>query len=220
LARTKNQPTILIMADDAAFAPSVISHWQKRRTLPDFVCMGAELASGDASSVYDVAIVGPLQLAHLEALVTRLERAGRPLIYVPRESAPAARMRAKHPGVVCLPQAGEWQEAVVALAMEMLRRVRAVEAAGQAEQTASDKDHHASLGRYMLESRHGINNALTSLLGNAELALLNGAITPELRDHIETIHAMALRINETLKRFSSLEQELRFLQRHAQAHHA
>jgi signal transduction histidine kinase len=63
----------------------------------------------------------------------------------------------------------------------------------------------------MLDMRHSLNNALTSVLGNSELLLLEpGTLSSDVRDQIDTIHTMALRMHEILQRFSSLEAEMNF----------
>ena len=47
-------------------------------------------------------------------------------------------------------------------------------------------ERQATLGRYVLEMRHNLNNALTSLLGNSELLLLEpGALSAEARPQVE-----------------------------------
>jgi len=57
--------------------------------------------------------------------------------------------------------------------------------------------------------RHTFNNALTSVLGNSELLLLEpGALSAEARPQVETIRQMAVRIHEILQRFTSIEKEL------------
>jgi signal transduction histidine kinase len=62
----------------------------------------------------------------------------------------------------------------------------------------------------MLEMRPSVNNALTSVLGNADLLLLEpGQASGESREQIQTIHTMALRLNEIMQRFSSLATEMR-----------
>ena len=44
------------------------------------------------------------------------------------------------------------------------------------------RKREAALGRYMLEVRHAFNNALTSVLGNSELLLLeSGALSAQAR---------------------------------------
>jgi signal transduction histidine kinase len=62
----------------------------------------------------------------------------------------------------------------------------------------------------MLEMKHSINNALTSILGNAELLLLEpGQLTAQSLQQIKTVQHMSLRLNEIMQRFSSLASEIR-----------
>jgi signal transduction histidine kinase len=78
--------------------------------------------------------------------------------------------------------------------------------AGQANKLL---EREATLGRYMLEMRHTLNNALTSVLGNSELLLLEpGCLSAVARSQIETVRNMAVRMHEILQRFSSIENEL------------
>jgi len=99
---------------------------------------------------------------------------------------------------------------VLLLAGESLRRTEALKLARQAERHASQYANQATLGRYMYDMKHNMNNALTSLLGNAELLLLEpGGLSAQSLAQIKTIHTMALRINEVMQRFSSLASELR-----------
>jgi hypothetical protein len=52
-------------------------------------------------------------------------------------------------------------------------------------------------------------NALTSLLGNADLILLSEEPLPDqCRENVRTIHTMALRLNEIVQRLSSIENEM------------
>ena len=70
----------------------------------------------------------------------------------------------------------------------------------------------------MLEMRPNVNNALTSVMGNADLLLLEpGQTSAESREQIQTIHTMALRLNEIMQRFSSLAAELRAGEKESQA---
>ena len=65
------------------------------------------------------------------------------------------------------------------------------------------------LGRFVLDMRHNVNNALTTVLGNSDLLLLEpGSLSAPARAQIDTIRNMALRIHEVLQRFSSLEKEM------------
>jgi signal transduction histidine kinase len=107
-----------------------------------------------------------------------------------------------------------WLDSAILLANEMLRRGEAQERARIAEHTAANLQRHATLGRYMLEMRHNLNNALTSVLGHSELLLLEtGAFSTEIRDQIEVIRTMALRMHEVLQRLSSLDAEMQFAEK-------
>jgi signal transduction histidine kinase len=78
-----------------------------------------------------------------------------------------------------------------------------------AERLAAENRQFAILGRYMVEMRHGFNNAMTSLLGNAELLLQDpGALPARVLEQLQTIRAMAARMNQMMQRFSALEAEM------------
>jgi signal transduction histidine kinase len=104
------------------------------------------------------------------------------------------------------------------VAGESLRRAEARRLAKQAEGRAAKNESHATLGRYMMDMKHSVNNALTSMLGNAELLLLEpGQLSSQSLAQIKTIHSMALRINEIMQRFSSLASEMREAENASQA---
>ncbi len=70
----------------------------------------------------------------------------------------------------------------------------------------------------MLEMRPNINNALTSVLGNADLLMAEPEpVMNETRNQIRTMHSMALRLNEIMQRFSSLASEMRLDENDSQA---
>ena len=73
---------------------------------------------------------------------------------------------------------------------------------------APPREAEATLGRYMAEMRHTTNNALTSILGNAELMLLEPGLPAKVLAQADTIRNMALRLHEVFQRFSSIEKEL------------
>ena len=60
----------------------------------------------------------------------------------------------------------------------------------------------------MVEMRNNVNNAITSVLGNAELLLLEPGLPAPVQAQADTIRNMALRLNEVFQRFSSIEKEL------------
>jgi signal transduction histidine kinase len=77
----------------------------------------------------------------------------------------------------------------------------------------TEVEHQALLGRYMLEMRHSLNNALTSILGNAELILQDpNSLSTNLKLQVETIRNMGMRMNEIMQRFSSLQKEMQLVE--------
>jgi signal transduction histidine kinase len=102
-----------------------------------------------------------------------------------------------------------WLDVLVPAAGQAVLRAVAEARARAAELACSTLEQQAMLGRYMLEMRHGLNNALTSLLGNSDLLLIEpGSLSAQARAQIETIRNMTLRIHEVMQRFSSLEKEM------------
>jgi signal transduction histidine kinase len=66
--------------------------------------------------------------------------------------------------------------------------------------------------------KHNVNNALTSILGNAELLLLEpGQLSAQSLHQVKTVHSMTLRIHEIMQRFSSLASEMREAENASQA---
>ena len=103
----------------------------------------------------------------------------------------------------------EWLDTLVPAAAEAVVPLARRSRARAAETACATLDRQAMLGRYMLEMRHGMNNALTSLLGNSDLLLIEpGSLSAQTRAQIETIRNMTLRIHEVMQRFSSLEKEM------------
>jgi len=118
-------------------------------------------------------------------------------------------VRERWPRTSVLRRHENWLDLLVVAACEAVHRSRAEARARAAELACASLDRQATLGRYMLEMRHGLNNALTSVLGNSDLLLLEpGSLSAPARAQIETIRNMALRIHEVLQRFSSLEKEM------------
>jgi hypothetical protein len=59
----------------------------------------------------------------------------------------------------------------------------------------------------MVEMRTNINNALTTVLGNAELLEQEPGLPISVQLHAHAIRSMAMRLHEIFCRFSSLEKE-------------
>ena len=212
-----NQETVLIIADDAEFPRVVMTRWQAERTVPAFTLLTGELWNGAKASGFNLAVVGPLFKNRTATVLDKLESAGAPAVFVSTDSKAIRTVRANYPRVLALQQHDGWLDAVVLVSTEILRRVEATARAQRAEHAAGARELDATLGRYMLEMRHSFNNALTSVLGNSELLLLEpGSLSAQARDQVDTIHTMALRLREVMQRFSSLENEMRFSEKESQ----
>lgn len=208
------QDTVLIIADDAEFARSVMARWQSERKVPAFTLMSSELWKGANAAAYDLALVGSVRNGRLPMILDTLTAAPPPAICIPADAQAAAALRSQYPKLLVMQQHDGWLDALILLCTEALRHAEAAARARRAEEDAARSRREATLGRYMLEQRHSFNNALTSVLGNAELLLLEpGALSAEVREQVDTIHSMALRMHEIMQRFSSLDSEMAFAEK-------
>jgi signal transduction histidine kinase len=211
-----NEQTVLIITDDAQFSRDIVGRWQMERAVPTFTLMSSDVWNVSHSAPCDLAIVGGM-CEHLSIVLRELESLGIPTICVAEEFG-LHLLRSEFARVLAIRQHDAWLDSVVVLSGEVLRRVEATVRAKRAEAALHASTSHAALGKYMLDARHGFNNALTSVLGNAELLLLEPAALPErMHEQIDTIHNMALRLHEMMQRFSSLESEMYFSERESQS---
>ncbi|HEV3510971.1 MAG TPA: hypothetical protein VGS05_04650 [Candidatus Sulfotelmatobacter sp.] len=202
-------PTVLIISDDADFSRRITARWQMERNVPTFTLLSGELWPRFAVDLFDVAIVGPLRRVLLSIVLEPLHSTSQPIFCVCHDPETAQLVRERWPRVAIVRPSEHWLETLVIAAGEAVHRSRAESRARAAELACSTLERQATLGRYMLEMRHSLNNALTSVLGNSDLLLLEpGSLSAQTRAQIETIRNMSLRIHEILQRFSSLEKEM------------
>ncbi|MGH9744975.1 MAG: hypothetical protein ACRD59_02545 [Candidatus Acidiferrales bacterium] len=206
-----NQASVLIVSDDTEFARAVAARWQAERHVPEVTLVTSDLWHPSSGNGYALVIVGPVRNEKSGAILSSLDaNSSTAVVCVAEDEKQIPALRARNSHVLVIPQQDGWAQVLILLSSEALRRVEAVSRAQRAERTALESQRQATLGRYMLEMRPGINNALTSVIGNADLLLLEpGQISAECREQIRTIHAMALRLNEVMQRFSSLAAEMR-----------
>jgi len=202
-------PTVLIISDEVDFSRRVTARWQMERSVPTFTLLSGELWPRFAVDVFDIAIVGDLRRDLLSVVLEPLHSTTQPIFCVCRDAATAQLVHERWPRISVLRPSEHWLETLVIAASEAVHRARSESRARAAEQTCAALDRQATLGRYMLEMRHSLNNALTSVLGNSDLLLLEpGSLSAQTRSQIETIRNMTLRIHEIMQRFSSLEKEM------------
>jgi hypothetical protein len=219
-----NRPIVLILASDPDFARKITAHWPQdpvpNSESPQFVVLDEGFSSDLQNCDYDLAIADassvekkdrharklltkPLNRALKEALIA----ASKPAILI--HSDPSLDFYNIHGGMLELRRAeGIWPAIAGLAGREILRRVEAESRAREAENACATAQAEATLGRYMVEMRTNINNALTTVLGNAELLAHEPGLPANVQTQADAIRNMALRLHEVFQRFSSIEKEL------------
>ena len=199
----------MIVSDDVEFSRAITGRWQSERVTPTFTLMGGDLCQVQDGDAYDLAIVGGLRPGGVPAVLQALD-AAKPILLICDETQSLREIRESQPRAMVLRQYEGWLDALVLVVSEVLRRGEAMKRLRRAERENGVLQQQATLGNYMREMLHNLNNALTSVLGNSELLLLEpGSLNANSRSQIETIRNMALRMHEILQRFASLEKELK-----------
>lgn len=201
--------SVAIISDDPEFARTLAGRWQTERHIPEITVATSDVWGPASIPDCDIVIVGPVRRGDRSALLQRAMIAGVPVITLAGDEKELSLPNSKSPSLVIVPEHDGWATTLILLATEVLRRVDAVGRAQRAERLALISQRHAALGRYMLEVRPSVNNALTSVLGNADLLLIDpDEVSASRREQLRAIHTMALRLNEIVQRFSSLATEM------------
>jgi len=201
--------SVLIVTDDAEFSRNVVARWQMERHVPSFTLMSSELLNGSFAGRFGLAIVGPVGGGRLQKVLATATASHAAVISFAPDTESAARAAENEPRLLIVRQNDGWVDSLVILGTEALRCHDAQQRATRAEAANAESQREATLGRYMIEMRHSCNNALTSILGNSELLLMEpGTFSADVREQLETIHSMSLRLHEILQRFSSIDSEM------------
>jgi signal transduction histidine kinase len=206
-----NRASVLIVSDDPEFARTVTARWQTEARAPGITVATSDVWHPSIAFEYALVITGPVRNGKSSVILSAL--CGSPtvaVVHLAEHEKDMAELQARHPQLLLVARHDGWIDALISLSCEALRRVEAVARSQRAERLALESHQDATLGRYMLEMRPGINNALTSVLGNADLLMLDSSkMTAESREQVRTIHTMALRLHQVMQRFSSLAAEMR-----------
>jgi signal transduction histidine kinase len=199
---------VVVLTDESEFARLLSSCWQAERQVPAITVLNSELWENSSKPRADLLVIGPLQEGKLPGILCSLDPVSAVILCGQGEWRELSELRARYPRLVHIPLREDWAHTLLLVAGESLRRGEAQHLARQSQRAALENAQDAVLGRYMLEMRHSVSNALTSVLGNAELLLIEpGQLSAQSLQQIKTIHSMALRINEIMQRFSSLASE-------------
>jgi signal transduction histidine kinase len=211
--------SVLIVSDDSEFARSVAARWQTEARTPGITVATSDVWHPSIAFGYDLVIAGPVRNGKASTILAALcGSATVAVVHVAEHERDIPFLQAQHPPLLIVARQDGWINALILVSCEALRRVEAVARSQRAERLALESQQDATLGRYMLEMRPGINNALTSVLGNADLLMLDaGKLPAESREQVRTIHTMALRLHQVMQRFSSLAAEMRAGENESQA---
>lgn len=212
---------LLLISDHSGFSRDLIARWQMQPHVPEFTALSSDLLRGATSSPFDAAIVGDIRPERSSEVLAQLNRGAAPAVYVTAAGELAHALRRDYSRLIIVPRHDAWLDTLVLLAEEILKRAEISVHIDRLEQNARAHHKHATLGKYMVETRHDFNNALTSVLGNAELLLLESAVLSSgMREQLETVHSMTLRLHEMMQRFTSLEMEMQCAERSARSEKA
>jgi len=210
--------TLLIVADEPDFGRQLTARWQTEPRVPALTQVSSDLWNPASASAYDLLILGPLASHRASSLLESLGTTGVAALTVVENEREAAEVQSCHSSGLVLLRQNDWVSVVVLVAGQILRRVAAQRRAEAAENISKVLQRRAALGRYMLEMRPALNNALTSALGNADLLLLESTgLRGESLERVRTLHRMILRMNEMMQRFSSLASELQLIEKPSQS---
>jgi len=210
MSQTQNA---VIISDSTDFGRTLMARWQAEREVPAFTLLSAEFWDHARVVSGDVAVIAPLPRARLEPVLRSLAASGTTAVCASDDPGTWAWARSLHPRALVIPHQDAWADTLVTFCAEVLARVASQERALRAERLAAENQHFATLGRYIVEMRHSFNNAMTSLLGNAELLLMEpGAFSARVREQLNTIRAMAMRMNQMMLRLASLESEMEIVE--------
>jgi signal transduction histidine kinase len=211
-------PSVLLLSEEPEFARALLARWSCERKQPSFTVLGARSWKPAAEQQPCSLIIAGTKFDDCHDALKTANDAHIPLLFSAADEKNAAQVRQKFPRFALVKTSEGWIDTVTLVATEMLRRIEIGERVREAMDRAREAEKHAVLGRYMLEMRHTLNNALTSVLGNAELLLMEpGALSGDGREQVDTIHTMALRMHEVIQRFSSLEAEMKFAEKDSRA---
>src|SRR5262249_55095789 len=132
------------------------------------------------------------------------------ILCLPSDAQELRKLRQRFRNLLHVALRDDWTQTLLLVADESLRRIAANRQARHALTRAARSEGDAILGRYMLDMKHSVNNALTSILGNAELLLMEpGQLSAQSLQQVRTVHQMSLRLHEIMQRFSTLASEIR-----------
>ena len=209
---------VLILTDDSEFARLLCSCWRAERRPPSLTVVNSDVWQARDLQNPDLVVVGPISPDRLSRTLAAIPPTTTAILCGPTDAPEIRKQCLRSRNLLHIALRDDWTQTLLLVADESLRRVTANRQAQAALARASRSERDAILGRYMLDMKHSVNNALTSILGNAELLLLEpGQLTAQSLQQVRTVHQMSLRLHEIMQRFSTLSSEIREAETASQA---
>jgi len=210
----RTQVIILSSSEDAA--RDIVARWQGQYEGPNIHVLGKGHLAATLSVTTQTLVVIGASVEQREEVLHTLENRHIPTFCILKDGESLSGLLQKYPALLVFPESPEGADALVRTGNHVLRRLIAESKIEQTEASLQNLNSQAQLGRYIIDIRHNFNNCLTAVLGNAELLLMeNGNLPPHYKDQLDTILSMALRMHQMMQRFSSLETEMQFAERHS-----
>lgn len=201
------RPTVAIITDVPEFSAAATRRWLAEKNVPSFLLVESRSHAECSQGNFDLAVAGGLSAEASEIVLASLSQTGKPLIQVSKLNGKGLQAG------ISIPEAPGWPDLLVTVAEQIFQCERAKAELAKTQETLGRLEQQAALGRYMLDARHNLNNALTSILGNSDLVLLDADKIPATqRAQVETIRNMGMRLNEIMQRFSSLQKEMQLME--------
>jgi hypothetical protein len=202
-----NSSPVLVVSDDVEFIREFVSRWEMEQDAPPITVVSTEMWKQASLIGYALIIVGFLRQNSPSVLAPNFHCDT--AVCVVGEPEKLSSIRSAHPEWLTFCEQPGWPDTLLSFAKEVLRRMAAEEHAREAELICLAQQRFATVGQSLLTARPGMVNALTSLLGNADLLLLSDeSLSTGALEQIRTMHKMALRLNEIIQRLSSLANEM------------
>ena len=208
---------VIILSVQEDIAREVTARWRDPQAEQPNVKLltHGHVAASHTVSMQTIVVAGP-ELEQKPEVLSNLELRQIPTLYILGGDETSEGMAKKFPSLHVFPGTSEGLNSLVRTGGLIQRRLSAEFRAEKSAAELQVLTSQAQLGRYIIDVRHNFNNCLTAVLGNAELLLMeNGNLPVPIKDQLDTILSMALRMHQMMQRFTSLETEMQFADKHS-----
>src|ERR1700704_6153683 len=94
-----DQPSVLIISDDAEFSRAVTARWQSERTVPAFTLMSSDVCLGLDPDIFRLAIAGSIRPQAVSVVLEAMEAAGKRVLFVSDDMRLVQTVRDRWPGI-------------------------------------------------------------------------------------------------------------------------